>query len=363
MIWDSQKAPAAGGAPAVPGAADHERNSMPNVVTERPFLAGVLRGRPLAAYGLGLGLALLALALRLGLGDRLPPGFPFLTFFPAIIVTAYLGGTGPGLVSAAVSLVAAGWYLIPPERSLVIDAGKAMALAFFLIVAAVDIFIIDGMQRALDRLHEERRLTARLYEQQRNLFQELQHRVANNMGFISGLLRLQKRRIAEDPDSVAAAFDEAVARIETMSRVHRRLYDPAAANQALEAHLQSMCDELLAATGVNGVDCRVELPAMRIDLERLLPLSLLVAEVVTNSLKHGFAGRTAGTIRVGLEAGEDGERVLFIRDDGVGLPGGHDPGGGSGLGMRIVHGLAAQIGGRISMASDGGTVTRVTLPA
>ena len=331
-------------------------------MTTRLASAGILRGRPFLGLGLALGSAGLALGIRLFLGDRFPPGFPFLTFFPAIVLTSYLAGARAGAVSAFTSLLAAWYFLIPPALGFALGPGAFMALAFFAIVAAVDIALIATMQRALDQLRVEQALTARLYDQQRNLFEELQHRVANNMAFIVGLLRLQKRRITADPGSAVSAFDEAVNRIDTMGRIHRRLYDPAAANQALQAHLQAMCDELLQATGNSRITCRVTVPALDLPLDRLLPLSLLVAEVVTNSLKHGFAGRSSGLITVTLDKASEGDRVLVIRDDGSGLPAGHDAAASTGLGMRIVQGLAAQLGGSIAMTSDSGTVSRVTFP-
>ncbi len=324
--------------------------------------AGALRHRPVIGYGLAVVAVALALGIRIGIGDAFPPGFPFLTFFPVIVLISYLAGVGPGVAAAVLSLAAAKFFVIPPINSFAIGDDGVMPLLFFALVAGIDIALIAIMQGALDRLTAERRLTASLYDQQRNLFAELQHRVANNMAFISGLLRLQKRRIAADPASAPQAFDEAVSRIDTMGRVHRRLYDPAAANAALGAHLQSICEEIIDGSGHSHIECHVDLPDVRVDLERLLPLSLIVAETVTNSLKHGFAGRAHGRVTVRHEALADGGLAIIIRDDGIGLPPADTSDAGPGLGMRIVDGLVRQFGGTITMSSDGGAVTRVTMP-
>lgn len=329
---------------------------------EGRLTAGMLRGRPVG-YVLAVASVALALGVRLLVGDAFPAGFPFLTFFPAIIIISYLAGVGPGILTTVLSLLSAWFVLIEPFYSFRIIDGTVMPLLFFLAVAGIDITLIAIMQDALDSLSEERRLTARLYDQQLSLFAELQHRVANNMAFISGLLRLQKRRIAAEPASAARAFDEAVQRIETMSRVHRRLYDPAAANRALGGHLQAMCDELVGLTGMAHIQTHVDVPDLQIALPQLLPLSLVVAETVTNSLKHGFAGRDHGRISITSETGADGAVVFVIRDNGVGLPDGFALSQSSGLGMRIVDGLVRQIGGTIATANEGGTVTRITLPA
>lgn len=324
-------------------------------------MGGWLRGRPWLGYGLAVVSMAAALSLRMSLAGLFAQKSPFLPFLLAIVATTFVAGLGPGIASVVLSLFAAWYFLILPINHAALDLNTAASMATFVLVAGVQIALIVTMQNRLDSLLEQRRLTAQLYEQQRILYQELQHRVANNMAFISGLLRLQKRRIADNPAAAADAFDEAVARIDTMSRVHRRLYDPAAANQALDEHLQAMCDELLVATGSTGVGIHVELPGLRLDLDKLLPVSLLIAELVTNSLKHGFVGRDGGSITVGLESSGPDETVIVVRDDGIGLPAGLDAEPGPGLGMRIIHGLGAQAGARIVMASDGGTTARIYL--
>lgn len=52
-----------------------------------------------------------ALSLRFPLQEILPPGFPFLTFFPAVIVTTYLAGLWPGIAVAGTSGLAAATQL------------------------------------------------------------------------------------------------------------------------------------------------------------------------------------------------------------------------------------------------------------
>ncbi len=53
--------------------------------------------------------------------NLLPPGFPFLTFFPAIMLTAFIGGTRPGILCAVLSVLSAWYWFIPPFMSFVVD--------------------------------------------------------------------------------------------------------------------------------------------------------------------------------------------------------------------------------------------------
>ncbi|MEL0253398.1 MAG: histidine kinase dimerization/phosphoacceptor domain -containing protein, partial [Novosphingobium sp.] len=76
----------------------------------------------------------------------------------------------------------------------------ATALAFFTGVVVVDILLIDGLQQRQQRLVESQQQLAAMAEQQTLLFQELQHRVANNLASVSSMLRIQRRQIERSPE-------------------------------------------------------------------------------------------------------------------------------------------------------------------
>ncbi|WP_162600079.1 DUF4118 domain-containing protein [Azospirillum sp. TSH58] len=59
-----------------------------------------------------------ALVARLALDDRLPAGFPFLTFFPAVIVTTFLAGMWPGILTALLSGLASWYFFLGTSQSL-----------------------------------------------------------------------------------------------------------------------------------------------------------------------------------------------------------------------------------------------------
>ncbi|KQP42421.1 ATPase [Methylobacterium sp. Leaf104] len=318
-----------------------------------------LRARPWLGEGAAVAASSLALGLRFALDDVLPPGFPYLTFFPAVILTTFFFGLRPGITCAALSGLAAWYFFIPPASTFIIDGPTALALCFYVFIVAVDIALIHVMHRAGERLRAERQISAGLYEQQRTMFQELQHRVANNMQFVAALLTLQKRKVGNDPKAALTALDEARVRLETISRIHRRLYDPSSIERPVGQYLKELCTDLLDATGAQNIVCLVDTPPLRFDLTQLTTLSLLVVEVVTNALKHAFPDGRRGTITIQLER-LDAERLqLTIADDGRGMPADFDPDTTRSLGFRIAQGLAGQLGGQLAYSNAGGTVVRL----
>src|SRR6202030_3766870 len=71
----------------------------------------------LVAYGVAVLAAGVSILLRWPLWPVIGDHTPFLTFFPAVILSAYFGGLGPGLVATFVSGAAAAFFLAKPHFS------------------------------------------------------------------------------------------------------------------------------------------------------------------------------------------------------------------------------------------------------
>ncbi|WP_145137921.1 sensor histidine kinase [Pseudomonas duriflava] len=321
----------------------------------------MFRNRPWLAHVTGLLAFGLALFIRLGLSDVLSGGFPYLTFFPAVILTTFFCGTRPGVVCAMLSGVASWYFFITPAYSLHLDGQGILAMVFYAFIVSVDIALIHFMHVASDRLREQQAVTEGLYQQQRTMFQELQHRVANNMQFVAALLKMQRRKVSEDPIATAA-LDEARERLEMLAQIHRHLYAPERANLPVSQHLQELCTGLLEATGAKNIVCKVSAPPITLDLTRLTTLSLLVVEVMTNAVKHAFTTDAHGTITVQLEMTTPDTYSLIITDDGKGVPASFAKVSSKSLGLTIIQSLSSQLGGRVEYHSGQGTTVRVQFP-
>jgi len=314
-----------------------------------------LRQHPWFGFAAGLGVFAIAFMLRFWAGGLLDD-VPFITLFPGILIAALLGGLQVGIVVAILSLIAAWFFFIPPQHSWAIGSPAGfLTLLLFCVTAGIQLFVIETLNRTVDRLSDERDRVA-------VLFRELQHRVANNMAFVASLLRLKRRTLDVTPQDADAVLDDADRRLETMARIHRRLYDPAIIDMPLSTYLEGFVKDILDASGANKIVCVVEVPPVKFDLTRLVTLSLLVNEVITNSLKHGFDGRETGIISIKLEREAHGY-ILAIKDNGRGLQPQADPGASATLGMTIIRSLAAQLGGEVNWLNGNGTTARLVFPA
>ena len=318
------------------------------------------RRTPHLGYGLAVVAFFAAFLLRFALDRALPPGLPFVTFFPAVLLTAFVAGLGPGLLVALASGAAAWFFFLPPERSFALNAGALLALGLYGLVIGVNLAVIHAMQAAADRLRAERRRNADLAAHRELLFTELQHRISNNLQVVSGLMTLQKATVS-DPQA-RAALAEASARLILIAKLHRKLHDPAAGLD-FRTFLEDLCQDVRETAGVDCVACRVSAPeGIPLPTDKAVPIALIVTELLSNSLEHGLAGRTEGTLALDLRPHglEPDLMLLTVRDDGTGLPDGFDLEQTNSLGLRIVRSLAQQIGARFEMLSDRGAICRLT---
>ena len=120
-----------------------------------------------------------------------------------------------------------------------------------------------------------------------------------------------------------------------------------------------VCDLISRAS---NIVCLVSAAEATIPSEKIVPVALIVAELISNALEHGFAGRQTGTIRIDLSA-EGTTHVLTVADDGNGLPQGFSLEAARSMGLRIVQSLARQIEGEFAMQPGDGTTCRLIFPA
>jgi PAS domain S-box-containing protein len=176
-------------------------------------------------------------------------------------------------------------------------------------------------------------------ENQKTLMHEVDHRVKNNLQMISSLVIMQSRSIPDE--NIKASLKSMLERIEALSTVHRRLYQSDDVTTFdVSDFVRDLVTDLVAASGHNYKRV-LELEPVLIPAEKAAPLALMINELVTNAMKHGFKGRDnghAGTIAVNVSQQSD-RLTIDVSDDGVGMVEKE----GTTFGLRLVKSLARQL--------------------
>ncbi|WP_082699617.1 sensor histidine kinase [Novosphingobium barchaimii] len=328
----------------------------------------LLPGRPFLRYGATLGLCVFALWLRWALDGAFPPGYPFLTFFPAVILSSFLFGPRPGVLAAVVCGIFAWYVFIPPRMTFGTDGGTATAMLFYLGVVTVDIWLVHLMQAANARLNtarEEVRLLAeergQLADRAELLFQEMQHRVGNNLQMVGAVLSLQMRTLSEP--TARKALSDAAARLQVIGNIQRQLYRQDGQLVPLDRFLTEVSGKIMASSARPGITCHVDAePGIILRPDSAVPVALIVSEAIANALEHGFTGRPAGRIALCV-ARRDAAIVLSVEDDGIGLPLSLDPASTESIGLRISRVLSQQLGAEMKLESrESGACMTLNLP-
>ena len=182
------------------------------------------------------------------------------------------------------------------------------------------------------------------------LLREIHHRVKNNLQIITSLLRLQGRQ-SNDPATKQMLL-ESENRIQSMGAIHENLYRASDFSRVnLAEYLRRVVNQLAASYQKAGVTCAVMGDEVLIvTTEVAMPCGLIVNELVSNALKHGFCGMT-GKVAVTVRR-QEGVLTLAVEDNGSGLPESFDIASRTGLGLQLVRTLTTQLNGVLRVSGE-----------
>ena len=225
---------------------------------------------------------------------------------------------------------------------------------------------VDAHLRTLhDKEHFEREVAKRTRDltealaAKTMLVHEVDHRVKNNLQMVASLLAMQTRTIT---DPVAqAAMKSMLNRIEALGTVHRRLYQSRDVERFdVAAFAQDLADDLVRGSGRSDVRLHLDLEEVEVPVEKAPPIALIMNELITNALKHAFAGERPGRLSVSVRP-EGSYVAIRITDNGRGMP--EQPLRTGSFGKRLIENLARQLAASIAwQPASPGTKVELRLP-
>lgn len=213
------------------------------------------------------------------------------------------------------------------------------------------------------RVYERTSALAATLKEREVMLLEIHHRVKNNLQVISSLIGMQVREVKDGPSR--GALQECQARIQTIALIHEKLYRSKDYSRVpFSDYARNLAANIFQVAGVSpttiALDLEIEPVSLAVD--KAIPCGLLLNELISNALKHAFPDARHGTVRVALRKAGDGEIVLAVADDGVGLSAHFDPAQSNSLGAQLVSTLVEQLDGRLEIAHSAGTTFSVTFP-
>jgi len=208
-----------------------------------------------------------------------------------------------------------------------------------------------------NRLYQSKREIEKKNHEKELLLKEIHHRVKNNLQTISSLLNMQAR--ATDNQEIKSILHSNHNRVFSMAMVHEMLY----AHEDLskieyQNYVEQLCNFLIGSSNRSDEDIQytINIKSIKLNIETAIPLSLLISELITNSLKHAFPDTNKGVITVSIEKTDPVYFLLNYSDTGIGM----DPTAlqcnSNSMGVKLIGKLARQLRGTIKLAeSNSGT--------
>ncbi len=221
-----------------------------------------------------------------------------------------------------------------------------------IIIIAVLLFIVIFLM--IQRGKDAKSLKDSLQEKE-ILLQEVHHRVKNNFQLISSLLNLHGN-VVSDPNAIEA-LEKSKSRILSMALVHQNIYATENIGKIdLQKYVEDLSVQVVSSMKQEKLqlDTEISTNQTKLNIEEAIPLGLILNELITNSCKYAFEGRSSGVISIVVQPLNEGKFKVKYKDNGIGLGSRSDIEEFNTLGLELVRLLVAQLHGEMSVNQDNG---------
>ena len=237
------------------------------------------------------------------------------------------------------------------ENSMATNISYYINMLFGLSVFLYQISIItrETRQAELKLISSNQKL--QLQDEEKTLMlKEIHHRVKNNLQVITSLLKLQMNKF--DDEHIKAPLQESINRVSTMALIHTKMYQGDSVNNLdLQLYIDDLSNDLIQAY---PNECKVEIEInsslKALKLNDLVPFSLIVNELITNSIKHGFKNKSEGKINIDIEDNGQAFQVKY-NDNGEW----QEPSYENSFGLELIETLTWHFDGDYSIDTNTGT--------
>ena len=212
------------------------------------------------------------------------------------------------------------------------------------------------------RLKMTRNGFIKMIEERETLLSGVNERFNNTFAVISSLISMQI--LNSNEEETKQKLTEINNRILSISLVHKCLLQSEAVSKVNIHDVFLSLGEQMVQTYFLGkeINFKVKGNECLLDIDQAIPLSMVMNEIISNSLKYAFAGRVSGVISVEYSC-ENDKFELCVRDDGVGIPENLIDESQESLGLSLIRNLISlQLKGSADLTVESGTKWMITFP-
>ena len=240
------------------------------------------------------------------------------------------------------------WYLI---------SGIFLALVLIIIILFLRKILKQRKQLTLEVFKKEEAL-----KENDLLLQEMHHRTKNNLQLLNSILSLHSRNI--DNPVAQKALQSSRDSVGAIGLLHHQLYKTKDLKKVyFQPYVDELCDYFRKAFSLEerriSLSCNCE--DFSVDIDKAIPLGLIMNEMVTNAIKHAFEGKNSGAIQLNVKT-QMGQITIEVVDNGVGRNAATEP--STGTGRKLIKIFSDKFKADFDYINkDKGTLARFSIPA
>ena len=190
------------------------------------------------------------------------------------------------------------------------------------------------------------------------LMKEIHHRVKNNLAMINSFINLQSDKIEN-----TAVVHDLKNQIRAISTVHEKLYrDESISRIHFPRYVSELVAEIFYSLSHTPIKLDVDMDEVYIDPDRAVPLGLILSELATNAVKHGFDPELEqNTFRVSLSESSS-SYILEVENSGYPFPENVNIKSVSSLGLILIQNLVQQLRGSLTLDKNPNTRFTIKFP-
>jgi len=270
----------------------------------------------------------------------------YIGFLAVLVISYYSGGINSPAISFLVLLVFFGYLIKKVYGNVLLILVTLSVVAFYLmnildyvvvneitkennaefnLIFLLFLIIILGgvfgrmMNKTNHKISQAKKEIIRRNDEKTVMLKEIHHRVKNNLQVVNSLLRIQSRGVVNK--KVKMMFKVAQSRVITMARLHEKIYNTKdLKNIDVEEHFKLLVSDLISSNNIDkDISSKLIIEPVAMSIDTLLPLSLIINELISNSLKHAFRNVEKGEVVVVLMLKENSQCKLTVSDNGKGV--------------------------------------------
>ena len=191
---------------------------------------------------------------------------------------------------------------------------------------------------------EQKRIIENSLVEKDSLLKEIHHRVKNNLQMVSSLLSLQTKNTRSK--AAIEALEEGKTRVKAMALIHQKLYqnDDLSVIE-MQGYIESLINSIQSVyrKGGHSINITIDAEGVELDIDRAIPIGLILNELVSNSFKYAFPEDFEnGRIYIHIQNTKEGGFFEYT-DNGVGLPEDTESRSENSMGIRLIKRLVNQL--------------------